>query len=159
MARRWKRPGCWRLRSSKGVEEDAGVFFRGETADVEEEDAAGGDAEFVAGGLGVVGLGLEDGGIDAEIDVFDVFDAPLAEERAEGGGGDEGAGEAAVEIADVAAAEVHDEFCGGGAEEFADAAEVGLGEMGVVKADDGDAEGLARRRRLSTRPGRGRRTR
>jgi hypothetical protein len=82
----------------------------------------GRDGKLLARGRGVVGVGFEDGGVDAEVDVFDVLDAPIAQQRAEGRGGDEGAGKAVVEVADVAAAEVHDEFRGGEAEEFADAA-------------------------------------
>ncbi|MFQ3670947.1 MAG: hypothetical protein SNJ84_05775 [Verrucomicrobiia bacterium] len=78
--------------------------------------------------------------VDAEADAFGVGDAPGTEDVGEEGGGDEGAVEVVVEVADVVLGVGEDDVPDPWAAEFEDGPEVGFGEVGVVEADGGDAE-------------------
>ena len=128
---------------AEGGEERLRVFFLREPAHVEEQGAVAGDGELGAEIFAGCGLGVKDGGVHAEVGVRDVRNAPRGEEVAERGGRDDGAGEAAVEAADVAAGEVVEKLRDGVPAEFPHGADVGLGKVRVVKTDDRDAERYA----------------
>ena len=86
----------------------------------------------------------EDRRIDAKVREHDVAHAPFAKQCAERRRGDNRALEAIVEVAHVAAGEIEKVFGDGAAEESLRGANVGLGKVRVVKADDGDAQRDAR---------------
>ncbi len=123
------------------------VFLRRQPPDVEQHGRGSARRKAERGARGVrlrgIGRGLKHFGVHAEIDGLHVFHAPVVQDGRQRRAGHKGARAAVVNVTHVAAGDFHHDLGGRLPEIFHGRAHVRLGEMGMVKPDDRDAERAA----------------